>query len=205
MRVGIIGYGNVGRGLHQLLEASGHQVLIGARDSSDGPDLPARRAMVDAVSESDVVILAIPFTAVGDLASEIERAARGKIVVDATNPLGPDWSPLELKGGLSAGEEIQRRWTGSRVVKAFNTVFADNFTRPRLRVGDQAVTTFVAGDDADARATVIELADEMGFAGVDVGSIRQARYLEALAHLNIQLAVGMQRGTNSGFVYFHRD
>ncbi len=77
-------------------------------------------------------------------------------------------------------------------------------TPERLRLGGHPLTTFVCGDDAGAKVRVMALAEQMGFAPVDAGVLANARYLEAMAHLNIQLAVTLGGGTDAGFLYLRR-
>ena len=66
----------------------------------------------------------------------------------------------------------------------------------------QKLTAFIASDDTEAAETIKKLADEAGFSGFVVGGIKNARHLEAIAHLNI--AVAMSGGTDAGFTYFQR-
>jgi len=92
---------------------------------------------------------------------------------------------------------LQRKLAGARVVKAFNTVFARHMDTGRL--GDHRLTTFAAGDDPDAKRTVLELARGIGFDAVDAGPLRNARLLEPLALLTIRLGYGLGMGTQIGF------
>lgn len=198
MNVGILGNGNVGSRIAALLRDSGHSVL--ASGHAPGPGEPS---FADAASHGSVVILAIPYIAVHGTLPSVASALDGKVVIDATNPLHADWSPLELPDGRSAGETIQELLPNSKVVKAFNTIFAD-VMRTRAHAGGVPRTTaFYCGDDPSARKTVGELLADIDFDPCDAGPLRAARYLEAMAHLNIQLAVGMEGGTNALF-HYHR-
>jgi 8-hydroxy-5-deazaflavin:NADPH oxidoreductase len=198
MNIGIIGSGSVGSALRKLFEAAGHGVVMGSRS-------PAREratvSVVEAAGRADVVVLAIPFSAAADVLPAMAPALQGKVVIDPTNPLNPDWSPLLLGQANSAGEEIQRLLPGARVVKAFNTVFADVMTSDRLSRDGQRATTFIAGDDERADDEAAALARSAGFAAVKVGPLSASRYLEAMAHLNIGIAVGQKGGTNAAFLY----
>ena len=186
MKIAIIGKGNVGRNLGTLCEAAGHIVVYGGRDN-----------LAQVVTSGDMLILAIPYTSVKSIKPTIENSITNKILIDATNALKEDWSPLEETGeSKSAGEEIQRLFPNAKVVKAFNTVFADNMVKEHMK--DQ-LTTFVAGDDEKACTQVVDLASSIGMYPVLTGPLLTARYLEAVAHLNIQLAVGMGHGTRIGF------
>ncbi len=84
-------------------------------------------------------------------------------------------------------------------MKAFNTVFAQHMDKGRL--GDQGLTAFVAGDDVGAKKTVLELARGIGFDAVDAGPLRNARLLEPLAFLNIQLGYVLGMGTQIGLAF----
>jgi predicted dinucleotide-binding enzyme len=133
---------------------------------------------------------------VKDAAHSIGKAAEGKILVDVTNMLDKN---MDLAIGLttSGAEELQKLLPRSKVVKAFNAVFAQN--RSTGRVGDNTLTAFVAGEDPDAKRTIMGLARELGFEPLDVGSLKSARYLEPMAVLLINLGYGLNMGTNIGY------
>lgn len=196
MKLSIIGKGSVGGSLGGLLASQGHEVLYAGRGAS-----MAKVGMME-----DATILALPFTSVKDIAQDIKANLAGKIVIDATNPLRKDWSPLEVvdkAGSKSGAEAIQKLFPDSKVVKCFNTVFADNMKADII--AETNMTTFVAGDDKEARATVCQLAKSIGFDAVETGDLSTARYLESIAHLNIQLAVGMGKGTHkTGFLFLNK-
>jgi 8-hydroxy-5-deazaflavin:NADPH oxidoreductase len=188
MKVAIIGAGNVGKALGTSIGRAGHDVTLSAGSaesaSAAAGEVGARAATdsVSAVRDADLVLLAVPYVGAGkQVAAEIAEAARGRVVVDATNPIKPDYSGLATNG-TSGAEEFQRRMPGARVVKAFNTIFASNQANPA-----RDIDGFVAGDDADAKQTVLGLIDAMGFTPVDVGPLSQARHLEGMAWVNIGL------------------
>jgi predicted dinucleotide-binding enzyme len=116
--------------------------------------------------------------------------------VDVTNPTTPDYSGLALVG-TSAAEQIQARVPGARVVKAFNSALAARQADPQIK-GTQ-LDGFVAGDDADAKAVVLELAKSIGFRPIDAGPLAMARALEALALLNITLQIRTNGTWQSGW------
>lgn len=196
MKIGFIGAGNLARALGELLVAGGHSVAFTGR-GGDGP-------LADAAG-ADLVVLALPFSAAREVLPGLSGLLAGKLVVDATNPVNPDWSPMLLGQESSAGEEVARALPGAQVVKAFNTVFADAMREDRLVRAGARVTCFVASDHADARARVAEVARSAGFAPLEVGPLAMSRHLEAMAHLNIQIAVGMQGGTRGAFIYHRAD
>lgn len=191
MKIAIIGTGNVGQALGTSFMRAGHHVTFAARDaektravaSALGADTAPTAA--EAAGRADVVILAVPFAAALEVAREIAPVAAGKVVVDTTNPLTPDYSALATAGRPSAAEEIAAVLRGARVVKAFNTLFAANQADP-AGTGTTLDALF-ATDDEDARATIVSLASSMGFRPVSVGPLAAARELEAMAWLNIRL------------------
>ena len=188
MKVAIIGAGNVGKALGGAISRAGHDVTISAR-SADSARQAAQQVggraaenNVEAVTDADVVILAIPYVGAGEeVAREIGDAVAGRTVVDVTNPLKPDYSGLATNGS-SAAEEFQKLLPAAHVVKAFNTVFASNQANP----GPEA-DAFLAGDDPEAKAKVVALAESIGFRPVDVGPLSSARHLEGMAFMNIGL------------------
>ena len=196
MKIAILGTGSVGTALDELLtRTGGHDVALGSRT-------PDGRAVghAAAVEAADVVVVAVPYTAALDVLRPLADRLVGKTLVDATNPLDDDWSPLDI-GGRSAAETLEDALPGVHVVKAFNTVFADVMSVERLDRDGRPATAFVAGDDAAARERVAALAASVGFDPVVVGALSQARYLEAMAHLNIGIALGQGGGTDAAFVY----
>jgi len=185
MKIGIIGAGNVGGALAGSAAKAGHTVSISAskpesaeRAAGETAARPARTNK-DAVEGADVVILAIPGNALDAVVAELGDALAGKIVVDVTNQMSPD-ALCE-----SAAERIQRKAPRARVVKAFNTAFATHHADPQ--VDGTNVDAFAAGDDAEAKAAVLRLAEQIGFRPVDAGGLKMARALEGMALLNIQL------------------
>ncbi len=206
MKIGIIGGGNVAFRLAALMAQAGHDAVVGVRDASRWPKAApvAARSMQEAATHGDIVILAIPYSACAEALPRHKAALAGKIVVDATNPLNADWSPMLLGQENSAGEEIKRLLPKSRVVKAFNTIFADIMKSDRLNRGALKATALICGDDDLANREVASLAASMGFAPIVTGPMQNARYLEGMAHLNIAIAVGQGGGTDAAFLYDQR-
>jgi len=189
MKVAIIGAGNVGKALATSISRAGHEVTISAHSPESAQEAarevgatPAE-SNAAAVQGANVVILAIPYQAGEAVSAEIADGAAGHVVVDATNPLKPDYSGMATD--TSAAEEFQAQLPKSSVVKAFNTVFASNQSDPKA--SDQPIDGFVAGDDADAKAQVLELVESIGLKPLDVGPLSAARYLEGMAFINIGL------------------
>lgn len=195
MKIGILGNGFVATRLSELFEHAGHDVRVGGRRG--------HISLEQAAEHGEIVVIAVHYHAVRDVLSPLKHLIAGKIVVDATNPLNDDWSPLLLGQETSGGEEIAKLVPGSSVVKAFNTIFATAMTKDAQDRSGHKITAFVAGGEDRAVATVAELAESAGFAPVTLNSLTTARYLEAMAHLNINLAIAQGGGTDAAFIY-HR-
>jgi predicted dinucleotide-binding enzyme len=137
----------------------------------------------DAVSNADVVVLAVPQAAFDQIASELGDALAGKVVVDVSN------RPTPSRDGstTSIAEELQSKLPRASVVKAFNTSFASRQAEPK--VNGISVDGFVAGDDAVAKKTVLDVVESIGFRPVDAGSLAAARTLEGMAWLIITRAM----------------
>ena len=185
MKVAIIGAGNVGKALTSSFTGAGHDVTIAAthpdhaRDAAATVGASAASTSRQAVADADLVVLAVPVTALDSIARELGDELAGKTVVDVSNRPTPD----PAGPGTSIAEELQVRLPRSRVVKAFNTLFASRQADPV--VGGVPVDGFVAGDDDTAKATVLDALEGMGFRPVDAGPLAAARTLEGMAWLNI--------------------
>jgi NADPH-dependent F420 reductase len=190
MKIAIIGAGKVGRALATSAIRTGHSVTVSSASADTAAKLAeetgARAAASNraAVEGADLVVLAVPYTSMVDVLDDVGPSLAGKIVVDATNPLKPDYSGLAVEG-TSGAEEIQARVPQARVVKAFNTQFAARQVDPQ--VAGIHVDGYVASDDEEAKQIVLGLVREMGFHPIDAGQLTMARALEAMAFLNISL------------------
>jgi len=200
MQVLVIGAGNMGSAFVKQLSAAGHSVSVTARDAAKAAALAAQYPGVKAVDAAgaadgkDVVVLA---TAYADAVSALQSVGnlQGRLVVDITNPLTADYMGLTVGHSTSAAEEIAKAVPSAHVVKAFNTLFAQVLAQgAKLSDGNQA-TVFYAGDADTAKQTVKALAESLGFATADAGGLKNARYLEPLAGLNIYFGYGAGRGT----------
>jgi NADPH-dependent F420 reductase len=168
-----------------------------ARAAAEATGARAAESNRAAVEGADLVVLAVPYTAVDDVLGSIREAIDGKVVVDATNPLKADYSGLATSD-RSGAEEIQAKVPGARVVKAFNTVLAARQADPQV-AGGLRVDGYVAADDEEAKATVLGLAEAIGLNPVDAGELAKARELEALAWLNISLQTRHGWGWQAGW------
>ena len=191
MDISIIGDGNVGSALARGLERAGHHV------ATCGHNPQSEKQLADA---GEIIILAVPFSAIDEVASTIGHSADGKTVVDVTNAVTPDMK-LAVGFTTSGAEELQKKLPDAKVVKAFNTDFANTMDSGHAK-GEQ-LSAFVAGDDKEAKMTVLELAEDIGFDAIDAGPLQNARLLEPLAMLNIQLGMKLGLGRDSGIKVVH--
>lgn len=210
MKIAVIGAGNVGGALGKGWAKKGHSVMFGVRDSSDpevksvvkeaGDNASAGSAR-EAASFGEVVAFAVPWTAMQDA---IQKAGdlNGKIVLDCTNPVKPDFSGLTLGFSTSAGEQTATWAKGAKVVKIFNSAGFHNIENPVYP--DGRVTMFYCGNDSPAKSTAAQLATDLGFEAIDAGDITIARLLEPYAMLWIQLARHQGLGLNFGLRVMRR-
>jgi NADPH-dependent F420 reductase len=173
--VTILGTGNMGTVLADLARAAGRDVqLLGSADT-------------DQPTTGDVVVLAVPYSAVAEVLAQRGDELDGKVVVDITNPLDySTWNSLVVPADSSVAAEIAAALPRARVLKAFNTTYAGHLATGR--VGDQPTTVLIAGDDADAKAQLADLVTAGGLRAVDAGNLARARELEAMGFLQMTLS-----------------
>ena len=210
MRVGVLGSGEVGRRLAEAFSGRGHEVMIGSRDpskpelrdwlSGDGSGIEAG-SFEQAAAHGELIVLAV----LGSAAEEAIADAgpdnfRGKVVIDAMNPL--DFSggfppKLSISGEDSLGERVQRALPDARVVKAFNTIGNPYFVDPSFSEGQP--TMLIAGDDQEAKDTVRNVLTDFGWSDtVDIGGIEGSRELEAICIVWVKIG-GARGAWDHGF------
>jgi NADPH-dependent F420 reductase len=202
MKIGILGAGNIGGNLGRRWAQNGHEIRFGVRAPNEiaallaecGPNASAGDPR-SAAAFGDVVVVALPWAAVAEVLAQLGDL-RGKIVVDATNPLKWQDGPVHAIEG-SAAETIAGLLPGARVVKAFNTLGAEHILHPV--VGGLPADAFVCTDDDQARAAVAELASQIGFRPLDLGPLRNARVAEHVAVAWIHLAMKAGLGRDIAF------
>lgn len=209
MRIGIIGAGKVGGALGRRWLEGGHEVVYGVRTGGDArgglPEGAGSEPVAQAARGADVVVLAVPFAAVPEAVGAAGEL-RGRVVVDATNPVGRDPAGHLVvdssHGYPSGGERTAALAPGARVVKALNTVGYNVMADPRM--GGRAAVMPIAGDDAEAKRTVHELVEALGFQALDAGPLLRSRELEHWAILWISLASG-EMGREFAFSLLRRE
>ncbi len=201
MTVAIIGTGKMGTGIARLLASKGMKVAIGSRDPAKAAKLAAEigsgaegGGITAATKLADVVVLAVPYTAAAETIREAGGFA-GKILVDISNPITPDYKALTVGHTTSAAEEIQKLAPQAKVVKAYNTVFAELLPADARK--GRTVQVFVAGDDEAAKKVVSDIVTKGDFEAVESGALSNARYLEPVGEINIHFGFFLGWGTSA--------
>ncbi|MSS12661.1 NADPH-dependent F420 reductase [Bifidobacterium tsurumiense] len=183
----IFGKGNMGSAIASVFKKAGieSQVL----DAST----PA-----DTTIEGDIVVLAVPYPALATIADTYGDQLAGKTVVDITNPLDfSTFDSLVTPADGSAAAELQAKLPQAKVLKAFNTNFAA--TLASGKVGEATTVVQVAGDDDDAKKSLMDVVKAAGLDAIDAGSLKRARELEAFGFLQLALAVREQISFTGGY------
>ena len=187
MKIGIIGAGYIGSNAAKLFTEAGHEVAIAnSRGAETLRDLVAElgdKAKAASVSEAadfgDVVLVSIPLGKYRELPA---NAFEGKIVIDSNNYYPErDGNFIELdEGKTTSSELLQAHLAGAKIVKGFNTIWFEHLkTQGRQDLPlEERRAIFIAGDDADAKAIVAQLIEEIGFAAVDTGNLREGGKLQ---------------------------
>jgi predicted dinucleotide-binding enzyme len=208
MNIGVLGTGGVGRAIATRLVELGHVVCMGTRD----PENPnardwlatvgtARGARVGTFADAAAhgAILVNATSGEGSIAAlrlAGERNFHGKVLLDVANPLDTSTGfppSLSVVNTDSLAEQIQRTFPALKVVKTLNTVTADVMVNPQQLPED--TTMFVAGEDAEAKATAADILRSFGWRSIlDLGGITSARGMEM--YLQLWISLRMAQGTN---------
>ena len=198
MRIVVIGAGSVGSTLGKAWQRRGHEISYGVRNPDD-PKYTSLGAPVttneQASAVAEVVVLCTPWQGTREAVASCGDLS-GRVLIDPTNPLTPDFSALEIGHTTSGAEQVSAWAPGARVCKALNQIGAPMMDSPQL---PGTPVMFVCGDDDDAKAATASLVGELGFETVDAGDLTLARLLEPYALIWIHLALRRGFGTNWGF------
>jgi predicted dinucleotide-binding enzyme len=183
MKIGVIGAGRIGGNCASQALKGGHHVMLSfSRDQSKLEQLASELgngtvagSVTEAVAFADVVILSVPW---GAIPEALEQAGdlRGKVVVDTTNQFGSGPKP---ENGETAASFNARRMPGARYTKSFNTLTSGFQEQAASRQGDDRVVQWICGDDAEAKAQVARLIEDMGYVPVDLGGTATCHVMEA--------------------------
>jgi predicted dinucleotide-binding enzyme len=193
VNVTIVGTGNMARGIGSRLLAGGNELTVLGKEQADADAVAGdlggsvRTAKFgEAPIEDDVVVLAVYYPDALGAVEQLGDQLDGKVVVDITNPVNDSYDALVVAPDGSATKDIAERIPGAKVVKAFNTAFANTLKE------DRPLDVFIAGDDEDAKSKVAQLVEAGGLRPVDAGGLARARELEAagLLHMSVQGTLG---------------
>jgi 8-hydroxy-5-deazaflavin:NADPH oxidoreductase len=193
-RIGIIGSGDVGRTLANGFIKHGNEVMIGTNDRSKHAmlkDKTGGKAKIGSFEETakfgEIIVLAIKGSGAETAIQMIgQENLRGKVVIDTTNPIAeapPINGVLQYFTSINESlmEKLQKSIPGARFVKAFSCVGAGRMVNPDF--SGVKPTMFICGNDADAKAIVIQILDLFGWEYEDMGAVEAARAIEPLAML----------------------
>lgn len=206
--------GNMGSAISKSLSKSNDRLLLftdkkekvqallnDIKESNPSADVEALECPTNASWEADVIILAVPYQAEKEIAEKIKEVATQKIVISIANPLNETYDGLVTAPGSSAAEELQKLLPHSKVIKAFNTTFAADFSTPVI--DGKQVDAFLAGNDEQALQTVSQLVSAAGFNPIVAGDLPVSRTLESMQLLLIQLGVKYNYNWLAGWKILH--
>ncbi|ANE53692.1 NADPH-dependent F420 reductase [Flavisolibacter tropicus] len=194
------------KGNYRLLLKSGDQGKLNnlvkeIKSNNMAADVEAAPCPTEASWEADIIILAVPFEAEKEIAENIKEVANQKIVISIANPLNETYNGLVTAPGTSAAEELQKLLPNSKVIKAFNTTFAADFSTPVI--DGKQVDAFIAGNDGDALESVKALVSLAGFNPIVAGDLSVSRTLEHMQLLLIQLGMKSNYNWLAGWKILH--
>jgi len=213
--IAIIGAtGSMGSAISKSLSKGNYRLLLKSGDTDKlkklsseikathpSADLELMTCPTEASWEADIIILAVPFEAEKEITERIRDVANQKIVVSIANPLNQRFDGLVTRPGTSAAEELQKLLPNSKVVKAFNTTFAADFSTPVI--DGKQVDAFIGGNDKEAVETVKGLVSTAGFNPIVAGELSVSRTLESMQLLLIQLGLKYNYNWHAGWKILH--
>lgn len=184
----MLGTGAMTEALGRRLAGAGHDVVVGSRDPERARGLAraigaAGGADHREAAASDAVIVAVQDAAALGLVGSLAAVLEGRVLIDIGNPIDPPHFESRYGAGPSLAERMAEAAPGARVVKAFNTVYAELLAED----ADERVQVLVASDEDGAKDVVAGLVTEIGCEPFDVGPLRAARHLERLAGFEVDL------------------
>ncbi len=206
--------GNMGKAISKALSKGNDRLLLFSREEDPlnslgneireqypAADFETIQCAYEASWEADIIILAVPYEAEAEIAEKIKQVASQKIVISISNPLNTTYDGLLTAADTSAAEELQKLLPDSKVIKAFNTTYAADFSQPVID-GKQA-DAFVAGNHEAAIQTVLELVRTAGFNPVNAGKLSVSRTLESMQQLLISLTMKYNYNWHAGWKILH--
>ncbi|MDJ1506785.1 NADPH-dependent F420 reductase [Xanthocytophaga agilis] len=206
--------GNMGSAISRALSNANYRLLLFAKDqaklqtlveeirkSNAVANIESVDCSVNASWEADIILLAVPYQAEKEIAEKIREVANQKVVVSISNPLNTSFNGMLTEPDTSAAEELQKQLPHSKVVKAFNTTFAADFSTPVI--DGKQVDSFIAGNHEEALQTASELVVAAGFYPILAGDLSVSRTLENMALLLIQETIKSNYDWLAGWKVLH--
>ena len=206
--------GNMGSAISKSLVKGNYRLLLYARDQekvkklveeirngAPSADVETIDCNYNACWEADIIIIAAPYQAQDEIAGKIKEVTNQKIVISIANPLNETYDGLVTAPDTSAAEELQKLLPHSKVIKAFNTTFAADFSAPVI--DGKQVDAFIAGNSEEALQIVSELVSTAGFNPVIAGKLAVSRTLEQMQLLLIQLGMKYNYNWLAGWKILH--
>jgi predicted dinucleotide-binding enzyme len=190
--ISIIGSGGMAAAIGGLAAKAGHTVEVMGRDAAKARALAERigagsaTGTFGAAPAGDIVILAVPYSAVLDVVKQYGEELASKLLVDITNPVAPDFTSFVTPEDSFGAQEIAKAApANAEVIKAFNTHFSHVLAAGSVE--GHPLDVFIAGDDAQAKARVSAFIESLGLRPMDTGPLLMARTLEHACLLSLGL------------------
>ena len=203
LRIAVLGAGNIGGTLGRKWALAGHKISFAVNNPDSGRAQALRTelgtkvtigSVVDALANSDVVVMALPGKAMDETITKHTAQLDGKIIIDTANRMGG--------GPMNSFATFQTHTPHARVFRAFNTLGWENFADPVFD-GIQA-DLFYCGPDGDAREVVEQLIEDVGMRPMRLGDVDQVGLVDSVASLWFALALGQGKGRQLAFKVLSR-
>jgi predicted dinucleotide-binding enzyme len=208
MKVSIIGTGTLGSALGKMWAEKGHTIMFGSLDPQKAKKLAKLigsnadgGTYEEAAKFGDVIILAVPWSGAKE-SIKMAGDLNGKIVVDSTTTAAPHLGGPLIRVTPSAAEKVSKWAVGAEVIKAVHTIGVESLNK--LQFGSQQASLFICGDNFVAKSKVKQLGRDLGFDVIDAGPLTNARLIEPLAMLWIELSYKQGMGTDIAFKLLRR-
>ena len=188
MRIAVLGRGNIGGTLGSKWQEAGHEVSFGVRNPD--PSSPSQASISDAISHGEVVLFAVPASAVGPIAEAQAADLIGKILIDATNNMAG--------ASMSSVDALVAHVPTAKVFRAFNSLGWENFANPVFG-NDRADLFYCGSSDTGATRIVEELIEAIGLRPMRVGDLDKVELVDCVTKLWFALASGRKMGRHTAF------
>ena len=199
--ISIIGSGGMATAIGSLAARAGHTVEVMSRDPAKAQALAvrigdgARTAIFGTEPAGEIAVLTVPYAVVLDVVKHYGAGLAGKLIVDITNPVAPDFKSFVTPQDSFGAQEIAKAAPAdAHVVKAFNTHFSHALAAGSIL--GRPLDVFIAGDDQQAKARVSAFVESLGLRPLVIGQLAMARTLEHACLLSLGLIAHSIKPTN---------